>query len=148
MMAECYDQDQEDRYRLLHRRLATAYRPAPVPPHPPDDEDESHHPPVAESAAHLFGGSFQFIVQEQAKSMVAIQVKTKTRITHFFFLSRSFWAGCRWPLICFPSRSDGRLEKLRRRHAAKDNETGATAKEKTSGRIDGAEFVVCLCSHL
>ncbi|EFX66423.1 hypothetical protein DAPPUDRAFT_116424 [Daphnia pulex] len=82
MMAECYDQDSsEDRYRLLHRRLATAYRPAPpppVPPHPPDD-DESHQVPapvVAESAAaaaQLFGGSFQFIVQEQAKSMVAIQ---------------------------------------------------------------------------
>jgi hypothetical protein len=95
MMAECYDQDQEDRYRHVHRRLATSYRPAPpppVPPHPPDDgeENESHRPPVvvvaaaaanstaaaaANTAAQLFGGSFQFIVQEQAKSMVAIQVK-------------------------------------------------------------------------
>ncbi|XP_057380498.1 uncharacterized protein LOC130702900 [Daphnia carinata] len=74
-MAECYDQEQEDRYRLVHRRLA--YRPAP--PHRPDD-DEDEPPVVAASAAssstgtaHLFGGSFQFIVQEQAKSMVAIQ---------------------------------------------------------------------------
>jgi hypothetical protein len=93
MMAECYDQDSsEDRYHLLHRRLATAYRPAPpppVPPHPPDD-DESHQlpapPVVAESAAaaaQLFGGSFQFIVQEQAKSMVAIQVNIRQQ-THSF----------------------------------------------------------------
>ncbi len=91
-MAECYDQDQEDRYRLLHRRLATAYRPAPpppVPPHPPDDDDddESHLPPVvaesASAAAQLFGGSFQFIVQEQAKSMVAIQVNIVQQ-THSF----------------------------------------------------------------
>ncbi|KZS08884.1 putative Mitogen-activated protein kinase erk-a [Daphnia magna] len=82
-MAECYDQDQEDRYRLLHRRLATAYRPSP--PHRPDDDEIEPPPPVAAAAsaasvvpssagtAHLFGGSFQFIVQEQAKSMVAIQ---------------------------------------------------------------------------
>ncbi|KAI9554776.1 hypothetical protein GHT06_020053 [Daphnia sinensis] len=77
-MAECYDQEQEDRYRLLRGRLATAYRPA----HRPDDDEDLPPPPVAASsaaaassagAAHLFGGSFQFIVQEQAKSMVAIQ---------------------------------------------------------------------------
>lgn len=83
-MAECYDQDQEDRYRLLHRRLATAYRPSP--PHRPDDDEIEPPPPVAAASAasvvpssagtaHLFGGSFQFIVQEQAKSMVAIQVR-------------------------------------------------------------------------
>ena len=112
-MAECYDQDQEDRYRLVHRRLATSYRPAPpppVPPHPPDDgeENESHHPPVvvanstaaaaANTAAQLFGGSFQFIVQEQAKSMVAIQVKKKTWITHIRF-SLSLYLSLVWPLF-------------------------------------------------
>lgn len=117
MMAECYDQDSsEDRYRLLHRRLATAYRPAPpppVPPHPPDD-DESHQlpapPVVAESAvaaAQLFGGSFQFIVQEQAKSMVAIQVNIFDNKLICF--SSSFllaWPGWLVGLYLFPSRSD------------------------------------------
>lgn len=108
-MAECYDQDSsEDRYRLLHRRLATAYRPAPpppVPPHPPDD-DESHLPApvVAESAAaaaQLFGGSFQFIVQEQAKSMVAIQVNIRQQTHHIqtFFFPSGLAAGL--ASICF-----------------------------------------------
>lgn len=75
-MAECYEQEEEDRYRLLQRR----YRPTPSVAHRPDDEEqEIPLAPVAAasvvpSAAHLFGGSFQFIVQEQAKSMVAIQV--------------------------------------------------------------------------
>lgn len=116
-MAECYDQDQEDRYRHVHRRLATSYRPAPpppVPPHPPDDgeENESHRPPVvvvaanstaaaaANTAAQLFGGSFQFIVQEQAKSMVAIQVKLH-HIRFSLYLPTYPWFG----LYLFHSRS-------------------------------------------
>jgi hypothetical protein len=91
-----------------------------VPPHPPDDgeENESHRPPVvvvaaaaanstaaaaANTAAQLFGGSFQFIVQEQAKSMVAIQVKiaSHTFLSLPTYLPSSPWFG----LYLFHSRS-------------------------------------------